>query len=78
VADSLRDQVYASGVRITSIFRGRTPIERQRAIFAAEGRPHQPGRLIQPADVAELFLSVLRLPRTSKVIDIVREELRRR
>jgi NADP-dependent 3-hydroxy acid dehydrogenase YdfG len=71
VADSLRDEVNAQGVRVMSLFLGRTSSERQRAIFAAEGRPYPPGRLIQPADVAELVLSLLRLPRTSEVTDIV-------
>ena len=71
VADSLRDEVNANGVRVMSLFLGRTASERQRAIFAAEGRPYPPERLLQPADVAELVLSLLRLPRTSEVTDIV-------
>jgi NADP-dependent 3-hydroxy acid dehydrogenase YdfG len=71
VADSLRDEVNANGVRVMSLFLGRTASERQRAIFAAEGRPYPPERLIQPADVAVLVLSLLRLPRTSEVTDIL-------
>jgi NAD(P)-dependent dehydrogenase (short-subunit alcohol dehydrogenase family) len=71
VADSLRDEVNASGVRVMSLFLGRTASERQRAIFAAEGRPYPPDRLIQPADVAKLVLFLLQLPRTSEVTDIV-------
>jgi NADP-dependent 3-hydroxy acid dehydrogenase YdfG len=71
VVDSLRDEVNANGVRVVSLFLGRTASERQRAIFAAEGRPYPPERLIQPADVAGLLLSLLRLPRTSEVIDVV-------
>ena len=42
-----------------------------RAIFAAEGRPYPPERLIQHAGVAGLVLSILRLPRTSEVTDVV-------
>ena len=71
VADSLRDEVNAHDVRVMSLFLGRTASERQRAIFAAEERPYPPGRLIQPADVAGLVLSLLQLPRTSEVTDIV-------
>jgi len=71
VADSLRDEVNANGVRVLSLFLGRTASERQRAIFAAEGRPYPPERLLQPADVAELVLSLMRLPRTSEVTDIL-------
>jgi NAD(P)-dependent dehydrogenase (short-subunit alcohol dehydrogenase family) len=71
VADSLRDEVNGNGVRVTSIFLGRTATELQRAIFAAEGRPYRPERLIQPADVAEIVLSLLQLPRTSEATDII-------
>jgi NADP-dependent 3-hydroxy acid dehydrogenase YdfG len=71
IADSLRDQVNANGVRVMSLFLGRTAGERQRAIFAMEGRPYPPERLIQPADIAQLVLSVLRLPRTAEVTDVV-------
>jgi NAD(P)-dependent dehydrogenase (short-subunit alcohol dehydrogenase family) len=71
VADSLRDEINSEGVRVASIFLGRTATERQRAIFAAEGRPYRPELLIQPADVAEIVLSLLQLSRTSEVTDVV-------
>ena len=71
VADSLRDEVNADGVRVTSIFLGRTATEMQRAVFEAEGRSYSPGRLIQPTDVAELVLFLLRLPRTSEATDVI-------
>ena len=71
VADSLRDEVNANGVRVVSLYLGRTAGERQQAIFATEGRPYPPERLIQPADIAEVVLSLLRLPRTAEVTDIV-------
>jgi NAD(P)-dependent dehydrogenase (short-subunit alcohol dehydrogenase family) len=71
LADSLRDEVNGDGVRVTSVFLGRTATELQRAIFALEGRPYPPERLIQPADVAGLVHLLLLLPRTSEVTDIV-------
>jgi NAD(P)-dependent dehydrogenase (short-subunit alcohol dehydrogenase family) len=71
VADSLRDEVNAEGIRVMSIFLGRTATDLQRAIFALEGRPYPPERLIQPADVADLVLSLLQLSRTCEVTDIV-------
>lgn len=71
VADSLRDEVNGDGVRVMSVFLGRTAGERQRAIFAMEGRAYPPERLIQPADVASLVLFLLALPRTTEVTDIV-------
>jgi NAD(P)-dependent dehydrogenase (short-subunit alcohol dehydrogenase family) len=77
VADSLRDEVNAHGVRVMSLFLGRTASERQRAIFAVEGRPYPPERLIQPADVAEVVLSLLLLPRTAEATDIVLRPFRK-
>jgi NADP-dependent 3-hydroxy acid dehydrogenase YdfG len=71
VADSLREEVYPKGVRVTSIFLGRTATELQRAIFAAERRLYTPELLIQPADVAEIVLSLLQLPRTSITVVIL-------
>jgi NADP-dependent 3-hydroxy acid dehydrogenase YdfG len=71
MADSLRDEVNSLGVRVLSIFLGRTAGERQRAIFAAEGRPYSPERLIQPADIASLVLFLLQIPRTSEVTDVI-------
>jgi len=52
-------------------FLGRSASERQRAIFAAKGRPYPPDRLIQPPDVAGLVRFLLLLPRTTEVTDIV-------
>jgi NADP-dependent 3-hydroxy acid dehydrogenase YdfG len=71
IADSLRDEINGKGVRVTSIFLGRTATERQRAIFGAEGRSYRPELLIQPADVAGIVLSLLQLPRTSEATDII-------
>jgi NADP-dependent 3-hydroxy acid dehydrogenase YdfG len=71
VADSLRDEVNGKGVRVTSVFLGRTATELQRAIFAEEKRPYPPERLVQPADVAKIVLALLQLPRTSEATDIV-------
>jgi len=70
LADSTRGEVNASGVRVTSIFLGRTATERQAAIFATERRPYRPERLIQPKDVANIVVSLLALPRTSEVTEI--------
>jgi len=77
IADSLRDEVNVSGVRVTSIFLGRTATERQRAIFEMEGRPYSPERLIQPVDVAQIIVSILRLARTSEVTDVVLRPMRK-
>jgi NADP-dependent 3-hydroxy acid dehydrogenase YdfG len=76
IADSLRDEVNLEGVRVASMFLGRTATGMQEAIFAAEGREYTPERLVQPEDVARIVLSVLRLPRTAEVTDLVIRPMR--
>jgi NADP-dependent 3-hydroxy acid dehydrogenase YdfG len=71
IADSVRDEVNPHGVRVLSIFLGRTATERQRAIFESEGRTYQPERLIQPEDVAHTVLAALTLPRTAEITNIM-------
>lgn len=71
VADSLRDEINAKGVRVTSLFLGRTATKRQRAIFEMEGRRYYPEKLIQPEDVADLVASVAMLNRTTEITDIM-------
>lgn len=70
VADSFRGEVNDAGVRVLTVYLGRTATERQRAIFALEGRPYAPELLIQPDDVARVILGVLELPRTTEVTEI--------
>jgi NADP-dependent 3-hydroxy acid dehydrogenase YdfG len=77
VADSLREEVNADGVRVLSLFLGRTVSDRQRAIFAMEGRPFAPERLIQPEDVAEAVLAMLRLPRTVEATQLALRPLQK-
>lgn len=71
IADSLRGEVNAEGVRVLSLFLGRTASERQRAIFTLEGRPYPAERLIQPDDVAHAVLSMLALPRTAEATQLM-------
>jgi NADP-dependent 3-hydroxy acid dehydrogenase YdfG len=71
VADSLREEVNPIGVRVVSIFLGRTATERQRTIFEMEQRTYTPEKLIQPADVAYLVMSLIRLGRTAEVTNVM-------
>jgi len=70
IADSLREEVNERGVRVASIFLGRTATTRQAAIFAMEGRAYTPERLIQPDDVAAIVLSLAAQAPTVEVTDI--------
>jgi NADP-dependent 3-hydroxy acid dehydrogenase YdfG len=70
IADALRAEVNTDGVRVLSIYLGRTATARQARVFRLEGRPYAPERLIQPDDVAEMILASVRLPRTAEVTEI--------
>ncbi|MEE8523970.1 MAG: SDR family NAD(P)-dependent oxidoreductase [Thermoanaerobaculia bacterium] len=69
-ADSLRDEVNGDGVRVLSVFPGRTASAMQEEIHRLEGRPYHPERLLQPEDVAATVVHSLTLPRTAEVTDL--------
>jgi NADP-dependent 3-hydroxy acid dehydrogenase YdfG len=70
IADSLREEINAEGIRVLSVFPGRTATPMQAALYEAEGRAYDPRILMQPADAAQVVLHALRLPRTAEVTDI--------
>jgi NADP-dependent 3-hydroxy acid dehydrogenase YdfG len=70
VADSLRDEVNADGIRVMSIFPGRTATPRMAALFEKEGRAYRPELLMQPEDIASMVTHALCLPRTAEVTEI--------
>ncbi|MEO8393011.1 MAG: SDR family NAD(P)-dependent oxidoreductase [Chloroflexota bacterium] len=70
VADSLRDEVNADGVRVLSIYPGRTATPMQARIFEQEGREYMPEKLTQPSDIADVVLNALLLPRSAEITDI--------
>lgn len=69
-ADSLRDEVNPDGVRVISLFLGRTATPMQAAVHADEGKPYRPELLMQPEDVAEMAVHALALARTAEVTEI--------
>ena len=77
VADSLREEVNGDGVRVLSLFVGRTATRMQAELHALEGRRYEPESLIQPGDVAALTLHVLTMPRSVEVTDISLRPMRK-
>jgi short-subunit dehydrogenase len=71
LADSLRGECNALGVRVSSLFLGDTATPMQANIRKQQGRSYDPEHLIQPQDVAAMTLAVLGLPRTSEVTDVM-------
>jgi len=70
LADSLREEVSPAGVRVLSLFLGRTASPMQAAVCAMEGKPYHPELLMQPEDVAAVAIHALMLPRSVQVSDI--------
>jgi NADP-dependent 3-hydroxy acid dehydrogenase YdfG len=70
IADSLRAEINADGIRVLTVFLGRTASDMQRRIHASDGKPYRPELLLQPDDVASVVLHTLNLPRTAEVTDI--------
>jgi short-subunit dehydrogenase len=70
LADSLRGEVNADGVRVLSIYLGRTASEMQARLHAEQGTTYQPHLLLQPEAIAAAVLCALRLPRTAEITDL--------
>ena len=71
LADTLREECNAAGVRVCSVFLGSTATSMQAAVRAKQKRPYHPERLIQPDDVAQMVSGILALPQTAEVTDII-------
>lgn len=69
-ADALRAEVNPEGLRVLSVFPGRTASRMQAEVHAAEGAPYNPARLLQPVDVAASVLAALALPATAEITDL--------
>ena len=74
---SIRDHVNQFGIRVLSVFPGRTATPMQEAIYRFEGRQYQPAHLVQPTDVAECIVGALALPSTAEVTDILLRPMRK-
>lgn len=70
IADSLRDEINSDGVRVFSVYPGRTATPRMENIFTMEGREYKPDLLLQPEDVAEVVVNTLMMPLTAEVTNI--------
>ena len=70
LADRLRAELNPEGIRVLSVYPGRTATPMQAAIHRHEGRTYRPERLLQPEDVAAVVLHALALPRTAEITDV--------
>lgn len=70
IADSLREETNSHGIRVLSLFLGRTASPMQAKLHEAEGREYHPEDLMQPDDVASIIIRALSMPRTAELTDI--------
>lgn len=70
ITDSLRGEVNSYGVRVLSVYPGRTATPRQEALYAKSRKEYRPELLLQPADIASVVINALTLPPTAEVTDI--------
>lgn len=70
VADALREEVKHEGLRVISVYPGRTATRMQAEVSGAEGVPYFPESLMQPEDIAKVVLDALRLDRNAEITDI--------
>jgi len=69
-ADALRKEVNAEGIRVLSVYLGRTATARMKALYAAEGTEYRPELLLQPGDIAQIVMASLQLPSTAEVTNL--------
>jgi short-subunit dehydrogenase len=70
LADSLRGEERENGVRVTSVYPGRTATPMQQRVHAQEGKEYDASAWIRPETVADAILHVLDLPRDATIPDV--------
>ncbi len=70
IADCLRLEVNPSGVRVMSVYPGKTASVMQKRAHELAGKPYDAESLMQPEDVAQMVLSALALPKTAEMTDL--------
>lgn len=70
LADALRQEEHGNGVRVTSVYPGRTASPMQAKVHQQEGKEYDPARWIDPESVATTIVMALDLPRDAEVNDL--------
>ncbi|MET7715835.1 SDR family oxidoreductase [Streptomyces sp. NPDC005407] len=70
LADSLREEEHGNGVRVTSVYPGRTAGPMQVKVHSQEGKEYDASRWIAPESVATTILTALDLPRDAEINDL--------
>lgn len=70
LADALRGEEAPHGVRVTTVYPGRTATPMQARVHEQEGRDYDPGAFIDPESVADAVMTALTLPRDAVISDL--------
>jgi short-subunit dehydrogenase len=70
LADALRGEEAEHGVRVTTVYPGRTATPMQAQVHAQEGRAYDADAWIQPASVVSAVITALDLPRDATITDL--------
>ncbi|MFF1417104.1 SDR family oxidoreductase [Streptomyces sp. NPDC058280] len=70
LADALRQEEKPNGVRVTSVYPGRTASPMQVKVHQQEGKEYDASRWIDPESVATTILAALDLPRDAQIDDL--------
>lgn len=70
LADSLRHEEHGNGLRVTTVYPGRTASPMQAKVHQQEGKEYDPAEWIDPESVATTVLMSLDLPRDAEVNDL--------
>jgi NAD(P)-dependent dehydrogenase (short-subunit alcohol dehydrogenase family) len=70
LADALRDEESGTGLRVTTVYPGRTATPMQENVHRHEGRAYESGRWIGPSTVAGTIVAALDLPADAEIGDI--------
>lgn len=70
VADSLRLEVNSQGIRVLTLYPGRTASPMQEKVCELEGSAFNPELMLRSEHVAKLLVSTLAMPRDTEVTDI--------
>ena len=70
LADALRAEEQGDGVRVTSVYPGRTATAMQERVHEQEGKEYDAGDWIRPETVADAIRHVIDLPRDATIPDV--------
>jgi short-subunit dehydrogenase len=70
LADALRGEEQEHGVRVTTVYPGRTATPMQERVHDQEGKEYDEADWIQPSTVADAIVHVLDLPRDATIPDL--------